>query len=590
MSDLIGVNETWSDVRAKINGSTVRSVLDNIPKQFHAAIKDGTTTLDASPYVQGILDNEEFVDFTPIKTGKLIFGSPVTLRGRKKLIGAFTRIVSGWEGSPGRGLFEDLDGDNFLRLEMSGFILRGPASGLVFRKTVDTLLGTAALISGVEFGDYADAYEAGTYGIDASQCDFLQVNKCIFINKEVGIRFSGNPGRPARGNTQIELLDNYYTQVGTSLYIEKCNLLNAQNQDTMTCGAGYVLGPTNTLINFKQCHVENLGAPGYAGITVSNGKFDSSTSTTSSFVTTGYGQCVVDGAANVRIRYEQCQVFNNNNAGALVGFYRGYDGLGGPQDVTYDDCYVVPTNSANAEYRPLEFHQQTAWEGNWQGFSTVAQNLRLGTVSDQYTDILINEGANNNRSGSRSLLPGIKAINLRSPEDGGATIAEDTEGIVQDGHLVSFAATAGIYESVYLAQGWYTMCVSGYKKTGTVQVLIRTDDANLFTRYRSGFDGGTVARTYRLPFYIATAGLHRIGLRASGPSSSVIGSLALYQGFFIGNRIEAGGWDAPPVLSLPTASARWRGKLLTLDKQGAADDEVYSCIRTSSGFSWKVVS
>jgi hypothetical protein len=70
----------------------------------------------------------------------------------------------------------------------------------------------------------------------------------------------------------------------------------------------------------------------------------------------------------------------------------------------------------------------------------------------------------------------------------------------------------------------------------------------------------------------------------------ILGTIALFRGFYIGNGVDSGAWYAPPVLTLPTASAKWRGQILLLDKLGAADDETYVCVKTSSGYAWKLAA
>jgi hypothetical protein len=48
---------------------------------------------------------------------------------------------------------------------------------------------------------------------------------------------------------------------------------------------------------------------------------------------------------------------------------------------------------------------------------------------------------------------------------------------------------------------------------------------------------------------------------------------------------------APPIAAaLPTASVKYLGAMVLLDKNGAANDELHVCINTAGGYAWKLAT
>lgn len=652
---LAPINSTPSTaLRYPINIATAigasNHILNFVPSNLHANIIAGTNTTDLAPYITTALAQGPSVDFGGLP---ILVKSPITVIARRYINfnGSILTAQLQNNNDPIFTTAVDTNGDQYsFDLRIDGGRINGPYT--VFRARLAAYQTSTGATAGLSLKATRMHFDGqtrakGTRVLDARCVDFVAMRDCLIWNYDKAFHFEAISNvtltaSTTAGSTTLTLntlqaneklttgmfvtgagistatsvtrvSDNQYTlsQAATAtgtgvsmiayadrdntqnvletVYVYNCNQVGFisdsdkcffTNVDAMNCGGGWYIGKDNIHIKMLHCHVEQVG-------------FDSSWKNDTDIAanTAKFGWCwyVQDNVANNRIVLDQCDGFVNTTTASIGGLYRGRQ-VGVISDVQCRNCFFELPRTQNPAWIPMEIHGQFNWYGRWH--YTQQGNLILGDLNDGFTDIIIDEGTTQTKgNGAKSLLPGDKAINLRSTTGVAATITEDTtQKFINNGHLITWSNVGELYETLNLAQGWHTMYISGIRQSGVVFASVRDDAGNNLVRTQVDFQTN-YERPMRIPFFVAIAGNYKAGIRTpSGAGAFIMGSIAVTRGFYSLPMTPRRQWDVPPTLSLPTASATYEGQMINVTAANS-DTLTYICLRSSSNtFAWKKIT
>lgn len=635
------------DAKAQVDNtqkpvSILNYVTDPIVK---AALLAGTNTADCAGYIEAALLANRVTDLNGLT---LKVSRTIRVAGTRQLFYNGATIDATGMTNPDAPVFEA--GYTQAGLQLGATLLnyygRVLARGSVFRfraERYDPNLGMGVKALGMTLGYSSDTRRAGSRAFDCRLVDFVEVRGCNIYNLDKAFHFEGISGTAdvttngtanvtianstvpltagmvvsrsgipvgtkiltvngggsytltasattsatssasvyaERACTQILLDENYVGEVNQVGYIAQCDKITVRNTDAMGCGGGWLIGLGNYAVKFEQAHVEAVGQgnsyQNAADIAAGTAKF-------------GWAFYPVDGNTTEGLEFLQCSAYRTTGSAAIGGFYT-------PRNtrVTVTIMRLCRVEESTS-WIPIEFHGAAQWLDK--PFPSLKNNIVLGDRDDNFTDIVVNEGAFNPK-GFHSLLPGMKAINLRQfyQTGGGTCVIDDDPGNLVAGgttidflsraHRLTFSGVAEQYELMDLQVGYYTLFLSGMLVSGTVFASVRDntatpgDSRNFLQRqfnYQTSFE-----RPLRMPFFVDQAGTYRVGIRAGGGTNvALISKIGLFRGFYAAGGMERPAWTVPPVTSLPTASSRYEGDIVTLS------GNAYCCTNTSGTYAWK---
>lgn len=557
-------------------------VLNFIPSNLHVNIVGGANTTDLAPYIERALFSEAKIDLGGLP---MLVKTPIRIASRRRIYGRGSRITAEMINA-GDAVFTthvDENGDQYgADLRLYNMEIFGAATAVRFRITTPRSIGMSIKAFEVLFDGLVRA--PGTKAIDMRCADFCELRSCNIRNYDMGFSFESLAGWE-RDNTQNTLSVVGIENANSVGYIEDCDKFTARNVDTMFCGSGLVIGKDNLRVNLHQFHVERIGwrADWKNAADVAAGK---------SFP--GWGLYIVDNVNNSDVTLDQCSFFHNEAEAPIGGVYRGRNTNGTRSNVRMAQCFLeLPSASGpSVTWKPLEAHGQLHWVGRFP--FPAGNNVVLGDSTDNNTDIIIDEDSSSARGdGNRSMLPGTKAINLRSTsgaataitEDDGTTIIGGTPyNFLNQAHKVTFSGIGERYEVVNLKVGWYTLFLTGNVASGIVFASVRDDATQVdnFLQRQVNFQVN-YEHPMRMPFFVSKNGAYRVGFRSSGGAAALLlGSMGLFRGHYIDQGVRSGAWDIPPVVSLPAPSAFYEGTSFSVA------DAAHVCLRASGGaYAWK---
>lgn len=557
-------------------------ILNFIPTGLQGGVVSGANTTDLAPYIERALFSETKIEFGGLP---ILVKSSIRISSRRRIYMQGSRITAGMTvaGSPIFTTHVDENGDQY------GADLR-IFDGEVFGNTTFALFHMAAIRS-VGFSVKAqnvlfDGIDRtlGSRVLDMRCCDFVELRSCNIRNYDMAICIQSFDGFE-RDSTQLKFDVVGIENVNSIGYVEDMDKVSFSHVDTMHCGSGLVFGRNNLRVTLKHFHAERIGW---------RADWKNDADVEAGFAVVGWGLYVKDNVNNGDITLDQCSFFHNEAEAPIGGIYRGRNTNGTRSNVTVKETFIeLPgVSGVSTVWKPLEAHGQLDWQGRLP--FPAGNNVVLGDSTDNNTDIIINEGSSSARGdGNRSLLPGIKAINLRSVSGAAITVVEDDGATVIGGtpynflnqaHKATFAGTAELYEVVNLKVGWHTMFFTGNVASGIVFASVRDDatQVNNFLQRQLNFQVN-YEHPMRMPFFVSQAGNYRVGFRSSGGAASLLlGTIGLFRGHYIDQGVRRGAWDIPPVAALPAASAFYEGTSLSVA------DAAHVCLRATGGaYAWK---
>lgn len=557
----------------------VRDLLDFVPYAQHAAMRDGTTTYDASTVLNAGLPGVNNVDFSFYT---VVLESPVTVSGRK-LFRANRANLKPDFADPSQPIFKNAANQTLL-MAMDGFVTSGPSAIVDMQLTGTQNAGLALAMANCEFrgqgtvDGLGTTPAAGTRMINARQMDFLFVQNVRAYDYDELLRVDSNKTNGERDNTQIRVKSLYGSRVNLGVFLGEVDKAQIEGVDIMTCGSGYYFKGGNRRVMVVTTHVENFGKTGYDAKPLGASL-------------NGYGFYFPLDTIQEQILLDHCSVFTNTGENPLRGLFQGRSGASA-MDLVVRQSYLAPTGSGG-NYKAMELHQGMRWEGYWP-YASSEVVLGDAGLTNRFMDLAIDEMGWKAKAGSKNLLPGDRAINLTKTAGGTVTIVDSTSDDFPDGDVVTMDSGSELYEVIHLTPGWYTFVLSAEPITGNPQASVRDDPTTVNRRMLNPFNAPTTyERMFRMPFRIDNAGNVRVGFRAIGAGSSSfrIGRMALVRNHWPASHFPGPSRHVPAIGTLPAAAERYMGQTMQLVKLGAGDDEFYVCIQVNGGaYAWKRIS
>jgi hypothetical protein len=557
----------------------VRDLLDFVPYAQHAAMRDGTTTYDASVALNAGLPGVTNVDFAHYTVA---LEDSLVLSGRKLLKGNRANLKPNF-ADPGDAIFKNATNATLI-MAIEGMVSSGPSAIVDMQLTGVQNQGLALAMRNCEYRGQGSVDglgttpAAGTCVVRGRQIDFINVEDVRAYDYDELAHIDSDKTSSERDNTQIRFKSLYGSRINQGMFLGEIDKAQIEGVDIMSCGSGYFLKGGNKRIVFTTSHVENFGKTGYDARPLGASL-------------NGFGYYFPEDSIQEQILLDHCSVFANAGENALRGVFQGRSGTSAV-DLIMRQSYVAPTSAVAVGYKALEIYQGLRWEGYW-NFASSEVILGDGGTTNRFMDLAIHELGWRAKAASKNLLPGDRAINLNKTSGGAVSIADNSSDDFPDGDLVTMASGSELYEIIYLTPGWYTFIMTGEPVTGTPAASVRDDPTVANRRMLNPFNAPTTyERMFRMPFRIDTAGNVRVGFRAlSGAASFKAGRVALVRNHWHDTNFPSLERHVPAIETLPTAAARYMGQTMQLVKLGATDDEFYVCIQVSGGgYAWKRIS
>lgn len=477
--------------------------------KWFGAVGDGVT--DDRAAFQAAFDNTDSV-YIPQSAGNYIISGQITMTGTKYIFSNGATIQT-TIAAPATAVFANASISASLLLHVERLNFSGPSS-IFDMQLVGSQPAAGLSLYCNEVNVNAGSYTASANFLTARQMDFMMVSKCRIQNMDKVFNIQSNNGAGERDNTQIYAEDIYIAncnEAGRFAYLDKATF---KGVDIATCGAGFIFSLANKRVMLDGCHVEGFGTTGFGSTKA------------------GYAYYIEDASAQDGIEMERCSAFVQSATNAVAALYLGTQSSN-KQQLRCTDCSFDVSSGSSPSYLAIKSFAQLTWTGAW---PFTGSQVLMTTHSTNWADNLIRDDKGGSAARLGNLLPACK-IPMMTGTTGATSIVADTDGIVQDGYLISITGNpSNRYKTINLKVGWHTLVFSGYPKSGTVYAYVQQNSGSFDTYLEMQFNGSaTKEQVYRHIFYNPTAQTVRVGFGAfsAGASTAVIGSVELFYGFAV---------------------------------------------------------